>query len=191
MQRHLTGRTIKRGLLLALLVFVGVEVAMWAFFYLNVSAAKDSLSALKTELDLSTLGNDEAEIIDIRRSLQSSESKLDFAEKHVKRDPLLHVARLVPGIKTQANALHKLVIAGNESRDVAWDASDVLLAYSRQGNDPDRNAIQEGIAFIEAQSAPMVEVRDGLDRIKDLRARCRRQTLRAIADRGQRPRLRD
>src|SRR5688572_12962815 len=143
---------------------------MWAFFYLNVITAKDSLSALKSELDLSTLGDSEGEIIDIRESLQSSESKLDFAEKHVKRDPLLHIARLVPGIKTQANALHKLVIAGNESRDVAWNASDVLLAYSRQGNDPDRNAIQEGIEFIEAQSATMADVRTGLDRIKNLRA---------------------
>jgi hypothetical protein len=170
LQRHLKGRNFRRGLLLALLVFVGVEVAMWAFFYLNVSAAKDSLSALKSELDLSTLGDSETEIIDIRRSLQSSENKLDFAEKHVKRDPLLFLARIVPGVKTQANALHKLVIAGNESRDVAWNASDVLLAYSRQGNDPDRNAIQEGIEFIEAQSATMAEVRTGLDRIKDLRA---------------------
>jgi hypothetical protein len=153
-----------------ILGFALAELATWVFFYFNVTAAKDSLSALKTELDLSTLGDSEGEIIGIRETLNDSEGKLDFAEAHVKRDPLLNVARLVPGVKTQANALRNLVIAGNESRDVAWDASGVLLAYSRQGNDPERNAIQEGIEFIEAQKTPMADVRSGLDRMKGQRA---------------------
>ena len=160
----------KRALFFALLVFAGIELATWVLFYFNVTAAKDSLGALKSELDLSTLGDSETEILAIRQTLSNSERKLNFAEKHVKRDPLLNIARLVPVVKTQANALNKLVIAGNESRDVAWHASDVLLAYSRQGNNPDRNAIQEGIEFIETQSAPMEKVRAGLNRIKELRA---------------------
>ena len=39
---------------------------MWVMFYVNVTSAKDSLAALKTELDLSTLGDSETEIIEIR-----------------------------------------------------------------------------------------------------------------------------
>ena len=160
-----------RRLLLTLLVLALVIEGFFSIrFYFNVTSARDSLVALKSDLDLTTLANTEQDILEIRDKLEEARNKLDSANSHLARDPLFQLAKLLPGVSGQASALQDLLKAGEVSAETALTASNVVLDYTRQVDDPQLGAIQEGMAFLASQRSAVAEIRSGLEVMKSLRA---------------------
>ncbi len=163
-------KRISRKLLLILaigvVILIAVEAFFWIRFYFNVTSSRDSLVALKSELDLSTLSDSESHILEIRDKVNRTQGKLDSAASHVRRDPLLALATHLPVLNTQAVALKNLVEAGDAASHTASAASDVLLAFARQKNDPQANALEEGVNFLTSQHTAMDSVASGLNEMK-------------------------
>ncbi|MFN8583726.1 MAG: DUF4012 domain-containing protein [Dehalococcoidia bacterium] len=152
-------RWAARLLIAALILFVCVEAVRWVSFYRHVARAQDSLVGLEQQLDLTSLAQTEQAATDVRDRLALADADLSRAEDHLRTDPLMAVARRAPVLGTQATGLAEVVRLAHATAFTARAASDVLVAYSRQHDDPTRSAVQEGIAFLDAQSEAMAEVR--------------------------------
>lgn len=148
----------------------GVEAIRWVSFYQHANTAQDSLRVVERQLDLTSLMNSGEEVEGIRGRLTQAEADLKAAEGHVARDPLMAIARRVPGIREQAVGLTQLVRSARSSAATGIQASDVLLAYINRRDDPDRAALQEGVDFLQSQMGPMTNVRRSLEQTKQHRA---------------------
>lgn len=157
---------------LALAACLGaIETVRWVNFYQNANAAQDSLRAVQRQLDLESLPDSYEEVASLRGRIERAQANLGAAESHVDHDPLMVIARRVPGLKGQATGLTELVRSARSSAATGMQASDVLLAYIDQRDDPDRTAMQEGVDFLEDQVGPMAKVRESLEQTKQHRAR--------------------
>ncbi len=148
-----------------------IETVRWVTFYQNANTARDALRAVERQLDLESLPDSREEVEDLRGRIEQAEADLEAAESHVGHDPLIVIARRVPGIRGQATGLTELVRSARSSAATGMQASDVLLAYIDHWDDPDRTAMQEGVDFLQSQVGPMAKVRESLEQTKQHRAR--------------------
>ncbi|MGE0229947.1 MAG: DUF4012 domain-containing protein [Dehalococcoidia bacterium] len=152
-------------------VLVLVEAGRWLSFYQHASRAQDSLAQLERQLDRDALPLSPEAAIEARERLVRAEMDLRTASEHVGSDPLMALARRLPVLRTQAVALTGLIQAAHSSAATGVLAAEVLVAYSTRDDDPERTAVQEGVAFIESQAEPMARVRESLNRTEGLQAR--------------------
>ncbi len=154
---------IAGAVLLTLLLFIGGVEAYRAYtFYSDVQATRSSLLSLRDELDLGSLQDSEAEVLATQAQLEDALTRAQSARRFVLSDPLLKVARHLPVLDKQADGLTSLVLAAEDSTRTGMLASDVALAFSQQTDDPNLTSIQEALAFLDAQQAPMQAVQDSL-----------------------------
>jgi hypothetical protein len=150
------------GLLALALVFGGFEAYRAYGFYSDLRAARGSLLSLQDDLDLESLEDSEADVLSTRSQLEQALVRADAAGRFVENDPVLGLARHVPFLDKQADGLAGLVDAAEDATRTGLLAADVALAFARQSDQPDRTAVQEALAFLEAQREPMQAVEAGL-----------------------------
>jgi hypothetical protein len=112
MRRGILGH---RRLLVASLALVAVLLAGWHYYtlYVSLTGAREDLLAAQARLSAVGLDVGAADLAVARERLHSASANVDRARSHMRWDPLLHLAGVLPRLDDQVAAAHDLVdIAG-------------------------------------------------------------------------------
>ncbi len=156
---------------MAVLAVFGAFEAFSAFrFYRDLSEGRDILTRLENRVDIDQLNMSEADARATRQDFSDAAARFRAAQQYTSRDILFNVAKVVPVLGKQVKGVDVLVDLGKDSSEVGYDATDVLLAYSRFETVEGETAIQSGLDFLESQRATMARVDAGVQRLEDRRA---------------------
>ncbi len=175
-------RTALKSILILLLISLLIEAAFWHRSYGRLTAVRDALEPLTAQLDLDSLQQDEAAVLETRGRIEVARRDLRAVARHLDRDPLLQAARLLPVAGRQADGVLGLIAAADAASVTAIAATDVLLAFARQPDgDSSATSVQQGVSFLRSQADTMAAVRAGRDETRRRRDALPRGLLSPLA----------
>jgi hypothetical protein len=180
---------MKRRLLLLGLVLISMLAAVEVYrayrFYAGLSDAKAALLSIKDDLALSELNSSESEVVARQTRLLQARQQLDGANAFTDDDPLFNLARPLPVIGKQAQAMKVLIDAAIDSTAIGLTASEVALEFVRyEGGE--QTSIEKALDFLVSQEARMAEAEAGLARLQQAQAKLPHSGLIAPLSKGAR-----
>ena len=123
-----------RAALVLLLLFGAFEAYSAVRFYRDLDQGRHILSRLENRVDIDELNMSEAGALATREDFAEAGKRFRSAQTYASHDVIFNAATLMPFLGKQVKGIEVLVDLGAGSSEVGFDATGVLLAYSRFEN---------------------------------------------------------